>query len=211
LKTYRTRTGGRTDSLTHQEAFSTENFGARIVQPAMRTTYPDSGTDRPLPLLSTNQISDFPRNFAQMEKYAKRPYSLLRVLRSMCTTPPSLDAFEMEVHQELSSLSKGRNITGKLVPIEALSPWRRDLTIGGYPQVVQTTVGDQVLPFLRAKTVCGRLGATLLDGLTGGNLKFPGPRLARLPRGCRRPVVGRILTKASTRSRRSRNEFRAAR
>jgi hypothetical protein len=59
-----------------------------------------------------------------------------------------------------------------LVPIEALSSWRRDLTIPGLP-VVQTTVADEILPFLRAKTVCGRLGATLLDGLTGGNLKLP--------------------------------------
>ncbi len=65
-------------------------------------------------------------------------------------------------------------MVGRLVPVEALSTWRRDLTIsGGFAPVVQTTVGDHVIPFLRAKTVCGRLGATLLDGLTGGNLKLP--------------------------------------
>ena len=60
-----------------------------------------------------------------------------------------------------------------IVPAEVLSTWRRDLTIGGYPQVVQTAVGDQVLPFLRAKTVCGRLGATMIENLEGGNLKLP--------------------------------------
>jgi predicted phage gp36 major capsid-like protein len=41
------------------------------------------------------------------------------------------------------------------------------------PQVVQTTVGDQIIPFLRAKTICGRLGATIIDGLTGGNVRLP--------------------------------------
>jgi hypothetical protein len=78
----------------------------------------------------------------------------------------------MEIHQELSKLNRGRNINGTLVPLGVLSTWRRDLMIPGLP-VVQTTVGDQVIPFLRAKTVCRRLGVTLLDGLTGGNLKIP--------------------------------------
>ena len=125
----------------------------------MRTTHldPVADVDSPHPLLSTNEHADFARNFREMEKYAKRPYSLMRVLRSFCTSPPSLDGFEMEVHQELMNLSKGRNVTGRLVPIEALSSWRRDLTIPGLP-VVQTTVADEILPFLRAKTVCGRLG-----------------------------------------------------
>jgi HK97 family phage major capsid protein len=43
--------------------------------------------------------------------------------------------------------------------------------------VIQTTVSDESpISFLRAKTICGRLGATLLDGLVGGklgNLKLP--------------------------------------
>jgi hypothetical protein len=56
------------------------------------------------------------------------------------------------------------------VPIQALTPSRRDLTVSGFPQVVQTTVGDEVIPFLRAKTVCGRLGAQLIDDLVSGNL-----------------------------------------
>jgi hypothetical protein len=129
--------------------------------------------DRPHPLLTTKEASDFSRNFRELQKHAKRPYSLTRVLRSFCTTPPRLDGFEAEVDEELKSLNRARNVVGPLVPIEALSTWRRDLTIAGYPQTVQTTVGDQVIPFLRAKTVCGRLGATIIDGLTGGNLKLP--------------------------------------
>src|SRR5215831_10345402 len=133
----------------------------------------DPVKDLPHPLLETHEHSDFTRNFREMQKHSKRPYSLTRVLRSYCQTPPKLDGFEQEVNQELQALNRARNPVGKLVPIQALSTLRRDLSIAGYPQVVQTTVGDQVIPFLRAKTICGRLGATILDGLTGGNLKLP--------------------------------------
>jgi hypothetical protein len=129
--------------------------------------------DRPHPLLQTDEHSDFSRNFRELQIRARRPYSLTRVLRSFCKTPPRLDGFEQEVHEELASLNRGRNAIGKLVPIQALSTLKRDLSVTGYPQVVQTTVGDQIIPFLRAKTVCGRLGATIIDGLTGGNVRLP--------------------------------------
>jgi HK97 family phage major capsid protein len=80
----------------------------------------------------------------------------------------------MEVNEELKSLNRSRNVVGTLIPIEALSTWRRDLTIAsGFAPVIQTTVGDQVIPFLRVKTICGRLGATIIEDLTGGNLKLP--------------------------------------
>jgi HK97 family phage major capsid protein len=127
--------------------------------------------DLPHPLLQTDEHADFNRNFRELQVRARRPYSLTRVLRSYCKTPPRLDGFEMEVHEELASLNRARTPIGKLVPIQALST--RQLTVGGYPQVVQTTVGDQIIPFLRAKTVCGRLGATIIDGLTGGNIRLP--------------------------------------
>jgi hypothetical protein len=87
----------------------------------MRATFDESA---PRTLLPTSEISDFPRNFREAQKHAKRPYSLLRVLRSFCTSPPKLDGFEMEVHQELMSLNRARNVVGRLVPVEALSTWR---------------------------------------------------------------------------------------
>jgi hypothetical protein len=130
--------------------------------------------DRPRTLLPTDIQFDFSRNLREMEQRAKRPYSLTSLLRSMCSTPPSLSMLEMEVHEELRALNPNRNVVGKLVPIEVLAqPWRRDLTIGGYPQVVQTTVGDQVIPFLRSRTLCGALGASIITGLTNGNVKLP--------------------------------------
>jgi hypothetical protein len=125
---------------------------------------------RPLTLLPTYQSSDFARNLAELTKrYYKRPYSLSRVIRSLSSARPSLDGFEGEIDQELKSLNRARNTTGILIPLEALSPWRRDLTTG--LPVVQTTVsGETPIPFLRARTICGKLGCTLVDGLVGGNL-----------------------------------------
>jgi hypothetical protein len=111
-----------------------------------------------------------------MEHRAKRPYSLTKVIRALSSTPYQLDGFEVEINQELKALNRSRNVNGVLVPIEALSPTRRDLTVSGYPTVVQTTVEPEIIPFLRAKSVCGRLGAQLIDGLVGsnlGNLKLP--------------------------------------
>jgi hypothetical protein len=133
----------------------------------------DPVKDLPHPLLDTDEHSDFTRNFREMQKRSKRPYSLTKVLKSYCKTPPKLDGFEQEVHEELQSLNRARSPVGRLVPVEALSTLRRDLSIAGYPQIVQTSVGDQIIPFLRAKTICGRLGATIIDGLTGGNVRLP--------------------------------------
>jgi HK97 family phage major capsid protein len=133
----------------------------------------DAIVDRPHPLLPTNQVSDFSRNFREVAKYAKRPYSLTKVLRSFCTTPPRLDGFEAEVNEELKALNRARNVVGTLVPVEALSTWRRDLSVGGSPQVVQTSVEKEIIPFLRYKSVTGRLGATLLTDLIGGSWQLP--------------------------------------
>jgi HK97 family phage major capsid protein len=100
---------------------------------------------------------------------------VLKVIRDITSGRPHLDGFEMEVSQELQALNRSRNVNGTLVPIEVLSPWRRDLTTT--LPVVQTTVEPEPpINFLRAKTVCGRLGATLIDGLVSGqlgNLKLP--------------------------------------
>jgi len=98
--------------------------------------------DRPHTLLPTNQVSDFSRNFAQLEKHSKRPYSLRKVIRELSDKPARLSGFEMEVSQELQSLNPARQNTGALVPIEAFGVQRRDLTIGsGFAPVVQTTDG----------------------------------------------------------------------
>jgi hypothetical protein len=139
----------------------------------MPSTY-DPTLDRPRTLLPTNQVSDFSRNFAQLEKHSKRPYSLRKVIRELSDKPARLSGFEMEVNQELQSLNPARQNIGALVPIEAFGLQRRDLTVIGLPQVIQTAVSDEMpIPFLRVKSVCGRCGATILDGLSGGNISLP--------------------------------------
>ena len=141
----------------------------------MSSTYLDRPM-RPVTLLQTDRVPDFSRNFLEMQHRAQRPYSLTKVIRSLSSSPYKLDGFEVEVNQELKALNPGRDVTGVLVPMQVLTPSRRDLTVSGAPVVVQTTVGDEVIPFLRSKTVCGRLGAQLIDGFVSnnlGNLKLP--------------------------------------
>jgi hypothetical protein len=127
---------------------------------------------RPHPLLPTNQTTDFSKNFRQLEKTAKRPYSLAKLIRELAMTPPRLSGFEAEVNQELRALNPGHDSLGTMIPMAVLS--KRDLSVGTYPGVVQTSVEEgPPIPFLRYKAVCGRLGATLLTDLTGGPLKLP--------------------------------------
>jgi len=123
------------------------------------------------PLLPTNQTTDFSRNFADLEKKCKRPYSLAKVIRELAKQPQALSGFERECHEELASLNFDRQVMGRFIPTEVLS--RRDLSTGGLPQVIQTSVGEDVIPFLRYKSVTGRLGATLLTDLVGGPWKLP--------------------------------------
>jgi HK97 family phage major capsid protein len=122
------------------------------------------------PLLQTNQISDFNRNFAQLEKHAQRPYSLAKVIRELAQQPQKLTGLEMECDQELKSLNRDRQVLGRFILSQALM--RRDLTTSASP-VVQTSVSEEVLPFLRFKSVAGRLGAILLTDLVGGPWRLP--------------------------------------
>lgn len=101
-------------SLAHQEPFSTGIFCRVTIRPVMRTTLDDSSfTARPL--LETRQTTDFERNFRQLEKTARRPYSLAKVIRELAQQPPRLTGFEQEVHQELSSLNHDRQVLGRYV------------------------------------------------------------------------------------------------
>jgi hypothetical protein len=137
----------------------------------------------PHPLLSTTRVSDFSRNFAALEKHSKRPYSICRVISGLSSTPCKLDGFEAEVDQELRALNRTRNTNGVLIPIETLSPWRRDLTTA--LPVIQTTVSDQSpISFLRAKTICGRLGATFARRVSRRASREPKVAPGHWRRGC---------------------------
>ena len=109
--------------------------------------------------------------FLELQKGARQPYSIVKIVRNLCSGRPRLDGLENEVSSELLRLNRSRNVSGVQVPIESLSPSRRDLTIGGYPLAVQTTVEPEApINFLRAKSVCAKLGCRLIDGLVSGQL-----------------------------------------
>ena len=134
---------------------------------------PAAYVDQPFrahPLLSTNQTSDLDRNFREMEKRCRQPYSLSKVIRELGKQPPALSGFEMEVNQELKALTGDRQVLGTMLPMQALC--RRDLTTSASP-AVQTSVAEDIFPFLRYRSVCGRLGATMLNDLTGGPWRLP--------------------------------------
>jgi HK97 family phage major capsid protein len=119
--------------------------------------------------LPVTETTDFIRNFRELEKRSKRPYSLAKVVREL--SKHNLSGFELEVSQELRALNRGQNALATLIPMEVLS--RRDLSVGGYPMAVQTSVEPEIIPFLRYKSVTGRLGATLLTDLVGGSWQLP--------------------------------------
>jgi HK97 family phage major capsid protein len=123
------------------------------------------------PLLPVTAVTDFSRNFRQLEKACKRPYSLAKVIHEQGIKPSRLIGFELEVHEELHALNRQYDPIGTFIPLEILS--RRDLSVGAYPQVVQTSIEPEIMPFLRYKTVTGRLGATLLSDLVGGSWQLP--------------------------------------
>jgi hypothetical protein len=123
-------------------------------------------------LLPTDKVSDFPRNFAQLQKHVKEPYSIMKVVRALLSKPSRLDGYEIEVSQELKRLNPSRGTDGVLVPLEAFGVARRDLT--STSPTIQTTVSsDDPISFLRVKSVCGRCNCTLLDNISGGNLLLP--------------------------------------
>jgi HK97 family phage major capsid protein len=127
--------------------------------------------DHPHNLLKTDSTQEFEANLARLEK--ARPYSLSKAIRQTLYRPWKLDGLEFECHAELSSLCphNGASNMGVRIPASAISG-RRDLTAIG-SALVETRVQPPVIPFLRNKSVCGRAGATILDGLTGANLQFP--------------------------------------
>ena len=142
----------------------------RVYRPGrMRTT----DVDHPRPLLATNEVSDLSRNFREMQKHAKRPYSVVKLIRELSQKPPRVTGFEQEVNQELQALNPTRQGVGTLMPVEMLGIQRRDLTIGTLPTVQTTVSPDEPIPFLRVKSVCGRAGCILLDNLSGANLSLP--------------------------------------
>src|SRR5262245_60077574 len=118
--------------------------------------------DKPRPILQTEIAADFSNNLRELEKRSKRPYSLANVLRIACS-PSDRDKarLEIEVDQELRTLNPHCKPMGMLVPMSAFTPtgFQRDLSVGGSTTgaaLVQTSVVPEVLPFLRAKSVCGR-------------------------------------------------------
>jgi HK97 family phage major capsid protein len=123
-------------------------------------------------LLKVEDHSDFRRNLSDLESRTGRKYSLARALADMVNEGKPQGVVEIEAHSELVSLSDRSLDDGTLlVPLSAFD-LRRDLDSGDSSSLIATRVSAQVLPFLRYKSICGRLGATLLT-LPAGQMAIP--------------------------------------
>lgn len=106
-----------------------------------------------------------------------KQYSVLRAIRAMADRNWSEAGLEREAHQAIlkrAGLSEAPN-AGFYVPYEVQTQ-KRDMTAGTANQggvLVQTGVEAQsFIELLRARTVLGQLGATMLSGLQG-NVTIP--------------------------------------
>ena len=113
-------------------------------------------------------------NIGITEKETKK-YSILRAIRSMVDRDWKDAGFERECHQAImkrAGMSEAPN-NGFFVPYEVQT---RDMTASTANQggvLVQTNVQAQsFIELLRARTVVGQLGATMLSGLNG-NVTIP--------------------------------------
>jgi hypothetical protein len=122
------------------------------------------------PLLPPTQSTDVNQNFDVWEKYSRRSYSFLKVVKELSEHPPKLTHLEAALDAELRALNRGHSLDATLIPPQVLN---RDLTVGSSPSSVQASVGKEIQPFLRSKSVCARLGGTLLSDLGTGSWSLP--------------------------------------
>jgi hypothetical protein len=124
-------------------------------------------------LLQTETPSDFVRNLRELERSSKRSFSIAKALRETLTSGHPT-GMELEVSNELKLLSgrNGGDPNAFMIPAEALSQ-RADLDSSSSSQLVPVRIEPSILPYLRNRTICGRLGATIIDNLSPGNHRLP--------------------------------------
>jgi HK97 family phage major capsid protein len=131
----------------------------------------DLSATMPAPLLAGSSQTEFGANLRDLERTHKRPYSLTRAITETMQSGGPTSLVELEADQELRSWTdRGKTSGSVLIPLEALDYRQRDLDAAGTGQAfVPTVVESDVIPFLRNKTVVGRMGGTFLSGLTPGS------------------------------------------
>ena len=113
-----------------------------------------------------------------MKPKERKQYNLCRAI--VAKADGRLDGFEYECHSEIEHQMRNTNITasGFFVPEFAFtqSLQQRDMTATGGPttggNLIMTEVVPSLIPLLRNKTVCGRMGARLMGGLVN-NINIP--------------------------------------
>jgi HK97 family phage major capsid protein len=104
-----------------------------------------------------------------MKQKELRQYSLARAISMAANPKAPFDGIEAEMHQECLRTCP-KTPEGFLVPLE-VSTRALAATVGEGSEIVPTEVGD-LIDVLRNAMVSSRLGATMLNGLTG-NIQLP--------------------------------------
>lgn len=131
---------------------------------------------------TTEMVKVIPPDLGMKPKERKQ-YNLCKAI--LAKADNHLDGFEYECHREIENQLRNTNITaaGFFVPEFALVDQReiarlekRDMTATGGPSTggdfIMTEVVPSLIPLLRNKTVCGRMGARLMGGLVN-NINIP--------------------------------------
>ena len=127
-------------------------------------------------MITASDIDDIVQKpFIGLSRKDVNRYSLQRVFRSLINNKKLSDGLEGECDQEMRRNMTGgvQHITGFGIPWDIFPRHTRgagDMQVGVFGQggaLVQTDIPDSIVPVLRNKMVCGRLGATMLGGLEG--------------------------------------------
>jgi hypothetical protein len=116
--------------------------------------------------------SDFVRNLRELQRSNKRPFSVAKALReALVSGRPS--GMELEISQELKLLGgRSSDPNAFFIPAEALGQ-RVDLDSVNASQLVPERIEPTILPYLRNRSICGILGATIIENLSQGSHRLP--------------------------------------
>lgn len=120
-------------------------------------------------VLKAKKVTPTAPKLDDMERSAKRKYSLCRLLNILADPRGVVDGFEAEVHQELFKGKGERSITGTMVPLGVFGLRANNVTTasaGGYT-VDEDFMGAEFIEKLDNPTVIQRAGARTLTGLMG--------------------------------------------
>jgi HK97 family phage major capsid protein len=151
--------------------------GAPINQDEVEPDYPFPARPKRTREIKTDQLQTRMREatqkpFVGMTRKMRSEYSLHRVLSSLMNSERITDGIEFEMHREVE-LGTQNKPEGMFVPTDLFMT--RDLNVNTFGQggaFVGTQIADEVIPLLRNRPACVRMGVQEINGLSS-NVGLP--------------------------------------